>query len=129
MFQGDQTKDHFSPCEGPILLWSSFLVSLHFHFNPFFLWVSFQFIFLLHLFLGSLSSIFTLLLLTHISRKGELNSFWNSIFFQYLSSSIRHLIAYRLREDFSSLLPPNAEGDPWSGYKRKFIRLKMGDYG
>ena len=45
----------------------------------FFLYVSFQFIFLLH-FLGSLSSIFALLLLTHIFGRGELNNFWSSIF-------------------------------------------------
>ena len=128
MFQGDQTKDHFSPSERPILLWSSFFVSFHFHFNPFFLGF-FSIHFSSTFFWGSLFNIFALLLHTHISRKGELNSFWNSIFFQYLPSSIRHLIAYRLREDFSSPLPPNAEGDPWSGYRRKFIRLKRGDYG
>ena len=100
MFLGNWTKDHFSSREGPILLWSSFLVSLHFHFNPFFPLVSFQFAFLIDFFLGSLSRIFALLLLTHISRRGELNNFWNSIFphIFLLTSGIRSLIA---REEIS----------------------------
>ena len=127
MFQGDQTKDHFSPCEGPILLWSSFLVSFHFHFNPFFfLWVSFQFIFLLHFFwipFPAFSLCFCLLIFLEGVSLTELH------FFSYLPSSIRHLIAYSSRGDFFSPLPLNMEGDPWSGYKRKFIRFKRGDYG
>ena len=51
------------------------------------------------------------------------------IFFSYLPSSIKHLITYSSRGDFSSPLPPNVEGDPWSGYRKEFIRLKKGDYG
>ena len=105
MFQGDQTNDHFSPCEGPILLWSSFLASLHFHFNPFFSLDFFSIHFSSTFFLGSLSSIFALLLLTHTSRRGELNNFWNSIFSHIFlpASSIWSLIA---REEISLCFCP-----------------------
>ena len=37
-------------------------------------------------------------------------------YFSNLPSNIRHLTAYSSRGDFSSPLPPNVGGDPWSSY-------------
>ena len=94
----------------------------------FFFWVSFQFIFLLHFFcvpFPAISLCFCLL----IFLEGVSLTTFGTPFFLTLSFDIKHLIAYSSRGDFSSLLPPNVEGDPWSGYRRKFIKLKKGDYG
>ena len=128
MFLGNWTKDHFSSREGPILLWSSFLVSLHFHFNPFFPLGFFSIHFSSTFFLGSLSSILLCFCLLTFLERVSLTTFGTS-FFSYLPSNIRHLIAHSSRGGFSSPLPPNVKGDPWSGYRKKFIKLKRGDYG
>ena len=81
---------------GLLSLFLFIFISTHF-----FLWVSFLFIFLLHFF----SSIFAFLLLTHISQRGELNTFWNSIFSHIClsASGIWSLIA---REEISLRLCP-----------------------
>ena len=87
-----------------------FLFLFIFILTHFFLWVFFRFIFLLHFFM-SLFSIFVLLLLTHISRRGELNNFWNFIFPHIClsASGIWSLIA---REEISLCLCPQCGG--WS---------------
>ena len=36
------------------------------------------------------------------------------------------LISHNLRSDPSWYLPPSVEGDPWSGIRRKIIKLKRG---
>ena len=114
MFQGDQTKDHF--CEGPFFVVFSF-VSSSFHHFPLifhFSWFLFQqFCFVL----------------AHFYVFSGVSSTSLELHFLHLPSSIRHLIVLSSREDFFLLLPPSVEGDPWSGYKRKFIMLKRGDYG
>ena len=52
--------------------------------------------------------------------------------FHFFTFALQHQAFDRLnsKEDFSLPLPlpPNVEGDPWSGYRRKFIRLKRSDY-
>ena len=104
VFLGNQTKDHFSSREGPILLWSSFLVSLHFHFNPFFPLGFFSIHFSSTFFWVLFFQHFCFCSFSYFPQSG-LNTFCNSNF-PHLPSSIRHLIAYSARGDFFSLLPP-----------------------
>ena len=121
VFQGDQTNDHFSPCEGPILFWSSFFVSLHFKSTHFFLFFSFHFPFS---FLFQVSFLALLLFFCSLIffQWCELNTFGTPFFtFAFQHQAFDRL---SLREDFFLSLPPSVEGDPWSGYRRKFIRLK-----
>ena len=114
-----RVRDQF--CFGSLSLFLFIFISTHFfclfsiHFSSTFFWFPF------HHFRFAFAS--------HISRRGELNNFWNSIFLIVLPFSIRHLIAHSSIGGFSSPLPPNVEGDPWLGYRKEFIMLKRGDYG
>ena len=118
MFQGDQTNDHFSSREGSFSL--SFFVSLHFHFNPFFLWVSFHFTF---------SSIFFL-------RSSTFGIFWTfgflvspTFFLGLKLYAARLLKIYTfviLRVSLFQHLPFSVKADPWSGFRKKNHQVQKG---
>ena len=118
MFLGDQTKDHFFvflPC------FSSFFISTHFFwviFNSFFLYIFWV-----------LFSAFSLCFCLLIFLEGVRLTTFGSPFF--LTFAFRHRAFDRLQLEMRFLFAfiPSVKGDPWSGYIRKFIRLKRGDYG
>ena len=107
VFQGDQTKDHFSSCEEPILLWSSFFVFLHF--KPFFLFISFHFIsfhfiFLLHFSFRFLQ--YCCFAFAHLYSFSGVSS--TPLELHFFTFAFQHQAFDRLslREDFSLPLPP-----------------------
>ena len=95
-----------------------------FHFNPFFFSFHFpsSFFFCVSL-LAPLLSFCSLLFFQWC----ELNTFGTPFFtFAFQHQAFGRL---SLKEDFSLPLPLSVEGEPWAEYRKKFIRLKMGDYG
>ena len=123
-FKVIRPRNHFSPREGPILLWSSFFVSLHFKSTRFFFSFYFPSSFFFWVSFLALLLCFCLLI---FFQWYELNTF-GTLFFTF---AFQHQAfdCLSLREDFSPPLPLSVEGEPWLGHRRKFIRLKMGDYG
>ena len=113
----------FSSHTGPILLWSSVLTSLHFHFDPFFLWVSFHFTFLFHFSLVPFSTFCFAFVYLYIFQH------LLGLHFPHICLPASDIWSFMiLRENFSLSLPPSMEGDPWSGFRKKFIKFKRGDY-
>ena len=83
----------------------------------FFLWFSIS--------LGSFFNTFVLLLVIFIFfQLSELNTFWNSIYLHDCPSS-SGIWSFIILEEYLSLpLPPNVEGDPWSGYWKRLSGSK-----
>ena len=89
---------------------------------------SFYFIFLLHFSFGFLFY-HCCFAFAHLYSFSGVSS--TPLEFHFFTFAFQHQTFDRLslREDFSPPLPSSVEGDHWSGYRRKFIKLKRGDYG
>ena len=102
MFKGNQIKDHFLSCDRPIFLILTF---------PFYFFIYHHFFFHFPTFCRIISKHFS-----HLP-------FNIGILFLLLRQGS---ILHNLRTVFLLHMPPNVEGDPWSGFRKEIIRLKGG---